>query len=247
MINYKAFNLAAIVLVAASQSLAEPADTNARVDSEEPWCEDDSPWAESKEKFAPDGAITQVGPYFFRVCQGGSSTSTPGSRHMRFFYNPRRVPGLQHDRAMIGLMINDRSSWDETMSQSLRNHHFRESWYLSEARYDLYQFLNDDGTWGKAMTFLYVPDTNENDDVPPHILACNDGFKNHPAQSARCFILVDYNEIFALLLFMGGGPEFPEMPVDEFPEFAQDVIRILDTANVTATLDEVLRELPLLP
>ncbi|MGA9435719.1 MAG: hypothetical protein WBV62_15915, partial [Roseobacter sp.] len=96
----------AMTLVMASQSLADSASPGLQIESEEPWCEDDSPWSESKEKFAPDGAITQVGPYFFRVCQGGSSTSTPGNRSMRFFFNPRRVPGLQHDRAMIGLKIN---------------------------------------------------------------------------------------------------------------------------------------------
>ena len=237
----------AMALVVPSQSLADSASSTSPIDLEQPWCQDDSPWSPSKEKFAPDGAITQVGPYFFRVCQGGSSTSTPGNRAMRFFFNPRRVPDLQHDRAMIGLMINDLSSWDEKLSASLRNHYFQESWYFSEARYDLYRFLNDDGSWASSMTFVFAPDPSSNVDVPAHMINCSGSFKDHPAESANCFILVDYNEIFALLLFIGGGPEFPEIPVDDFPELARDVLRILDAANVTDEMNEMALELPFLP
>ena len=77
------------------------------------WCVGELAYSTGKESYIPDGAITQVGPYSFRVCQGGSKGSTPDARAMRFFYNPERVKGLSSVKVMTGLRINSLGTWED--------------------------------------------------------------------------------------------------------------------------------------
>ncbi|MEM9912962.1 MAG: hypothetical protein AAF922_19550, partial [Pseudomonadota bacterium] len=94
----------------------EPCDPAPPYDPSAERCRPDRPYSNSKETYLPDGAITQIGPYLFRVCQGGSKGSTPERRAMRFFYNAARVEGLSSDHAMIGgLMISALRGWDRML------------------------------------------------------------------------------------------------------------------------------------
>ncbi|MEM1088676.1 MAG: hypothetical protein AAGH90_13205 [Pseudomonadota bacterium] len=131
--------LAAIAFAGAKAELYEPAPP---YDPSADWCLPDVPYSNSKDTYLPDGAITQTGPYFFRVCQGGSKGSTPERRVMRFFYNPARVERLSSDHAMIGgMMINALAGWDRNLRLLLDRHVLVGEHQIGPATYQVYRYV----------------------------------------------------------------------------------------------------------
>ncbi|MEO1607604.1 MAG: hypothetical protein AAFU34_20075, partial [Pseudomonadota bacterium] len=60
------------------------------------------------------------------------------------------------------------------------------------------------------------------------------------------FRTVGYDKIFANLLFLSIAPESPKIPLARFPDFALDVKRMLEAADVTKEHKSSRSELPLL-
>ena len=63
---------------------------------------------------------------------------------------------------------------------------------------------------------------------------------------SRCVLSVGYGNIFANLLFLSLRLESPGIPVERFPDFAIDVRRMMEAADVTEEFDALRVELPFL-
>ncbi|MEL6242024.1 MAG: hypothetical protein AAFR19_12030 [Pseudomonadota bacterium] len=205
------------------------------------------PYSSGKEIYSPDGAITQVGPYFFHVCQGGARGSTPDRRAMRFFYNPERVDGLSSVKVMTGLMINSLGTWDDLQQRFLDTHRLVGEQQIGSATYGVYRYVRfSDGGLGRRK-YLYIGDTADRESaMPTHMIDCTEPVIAPYMLEGRCFLLVGYGKIFADLLFLGLAPESPKIPLARFPDFALDVKRMLEAADVTKEHKSSRSELPLL-
>ncbi|WP_146193195.1 hypothetical protein [Maritimibacter sp. 55A14] len=64
-----------------------------------------------------------------------------------------------------------------------------------------------------------------------------EGYSVRDWRSFSCFIYVPYKGLVARLMFIGGGGNFRPMPFDTFPHDARDIIRVLETMDVTDDLD----------
>jgi hypothetical protein len=239
--------LVLIVVLTASGVFADPYASAPTYDDSADWCTEDLYYSTGKKSYLPDGALTQVGPYIFRVCQGGSRGSTPDRRAMRFFYNPARVEGLSSDKVMTGLMINSLGSWEGQLDRLLDSHKLVGQQVIGREIYGVYRYVfPETGELGRK-THLYEEDTTaENGGLPPHMFDCVEPVQPPYLLQGRCTLLVGYDKIFANLLFLSISPDGPRIPVERFPEFAMDVQRMLETADATNDLSRYRSELPFL-
>ncbi|GAW35549.1 hypothetical protein RA2_02612 [Roseovarius sp. A-2] len=211
------------------------------------WCEGVYGWSSGLDKFVPDGAIIPVGPYFFRVCQDDGYTPSPDDRRMRMFFNPRRVEGLRYDKS-VELIVTARGGWPVWLEASLRGTKLVGTREFGGVVYETYQHYRPywDPVWGRKL-YRYVPKLNpDRKNLPPHIITCSKELDRHPTESMNCFLHVGYDQISARLLFIGGGPELTPIPIEAFPIFAQDVLLVLKTADVTGEADELKLTIPML-
>lgn len=231
----------------AGQVTADPYAAAPPYDPSADWCVEGLPYSSGKEIYSPDGAITQVGPYFFHVCQGGARGSTPDRRAMRFFYNPERVDGLSSVKVMTGLMINSLGTWDDLQQRFLDTHRLVGEQQIGSATYGVYRYVRfSDGGLGRRK-YLYIGDTADRESaMPTHMIDCTEPVIAPYMLEGRCFLLVGYGKIFADLLFLGLAPESPKIPLARFPDFALDVKRMLEAADVTKEHKSSRSELPLL-
>ena len=153
---------------------------------------------------------------------------------MRFFYNPERVEGLSSVKVMTGLIVNALFSWDDKLESSLSGHRHVGAQRIGSATYSVYRYVRPDGELGGA-TFLYKEgNVTRAATLPPHLFECTEPVVPPYALQGRCSLKIGYGEIWASLLFLSVAPVAPTpIPVDRFPEFALDMKRVLETADVT--------------
>lgn len=229
-------NFLAMVVISLFAELAA-ADPYAAAPPHDPsadWCVEDLPYSSGKKIYSPDGAITQVGPYYFRVCQGGARGSTPDRRAMRFFYNPERVDGLSSVKVMTGLRINSLETWHDREQRFLDTHRVVGEQQIGPVTYGVYRYVRfSDGGLGRRK-YLYLGDTADHENaLPPHSIDCTEPLIAPYMPKGQCFLTVGYDKIFANLLFLSLAPDSPKIPLSRFPEFARDVRRVLEAADVT--------------
>ena len=113
-----AFAMTSILAAAATDASpyrpAPPYDPSAK------WCEGDTQVLEGQ-GYGPDGAITQVGPYYFRICRWGTGEQPPSRKVMHLTYNPALVKDLSTTKVMRGLFLNSKSTWEGRRDLFLRN------------------------------------------------------------------------------------------------------------------------------
>ncbi len=247
---YKYFLPLIVVIAFASKSTADhdPYESAPPADLSQAWCEGDFYQTHGERDYSQEGAIAQIGPYFFRICRGKLSPEPDGQRVIRFFYNPRRVKGLRFDKTMTGLMVIGTFTWQRKYAISLSGAELVETRAIGDVTYEIYQYFRprSDPIWGRKI-YLYAPERNpDQQNLPPHIIDCSKELDLHPTKSMSCSLQVGYDQIWASLLFIGGGPERTPIPVEAFPIFAQDVLRVLQAADVTDEVDALKSTLPIL-
>lgn len=247
MIAFKNCLVLIVVVLTAVGVSADPYASAPAYDDSADWCTEDLYYSPGKKSHLPDGALTRVGPYIFRVCQGGSLGSTPDRRAMRFFYNLARVKALSSEKVMSGLMINSLGSWKDQVDRLLDSHRLVGQKFIGGESYGVYRFVFlATGELGRE-TYLYEEgNTAKNGDLPPHMFECVEPVQPPYLLQGRCTLLVGYDKIFANLLFLSILADGPKIPVDRFPAFAMDVKRMLETADVTNDTVRFRSELPFL-
>ncbi|QFU09748.1 hypothetical protein PARPLA_00689 [Rhodobacteraceae bacterium THAF1] len=178
----------AVALWASDARAQDPYADAPPFDPSAAWCTDDLYMSPGAQRYVPDGAIAQVGPYYLRVCLNGPSRSAPGERAMRFFYNPERVEGLSSVKVMTGLMVNAFSPWVEKLQSTLSRHQYVGAQQIGGATYSIYRYVRPDGDLGGA-TFVYkTDDVTREDALPPHLFECTQPVVPPYALQGRCFL-----------------------------------------------------------
>ncbi|MFN3662073.1 MAG: hypothetical protein ACK4TM_04910 [Yoonia sp.] len=165
---------------------------------------------------------------------------------MRFFYNPKRVEGLSSVKVMSGLIVNSLVSWEGRVARISNSYRLTGEERIGSANYGVYRFLGPDGMIGRPM-YVYLPDPDGGSTtLPSHMFECTE-MVSYPYQlRGICKIHVGYNDIYTNLLFISPLPDSTPVPVNHFPELAQDVWRTLEAADVTDDYDDLPPDLPFL-
>ncbi|MEM1073423.1 MAG: hypothetical protein AAGI36_03170 [Pseudomonadota bacterium] len=237
--------LAALILISfAVPSAAQLYDQtpNAVYDPSADWCTDDLNFAPGDERFVPDGVIVQIGTHYFRICRSPLKSSTWQRRGMRFFYNPKRVPQLIFEGSMIGVKVTSlvsgaNKTWAGRVNRSLDNHVKTRERVFGGITYQGYLYV-DQLTQQTLGEEVYYFEGNRNADVPEHIFGCDEDPRTKRTELGSCYILVGYGTIQAFRQLFGGGSFARDLPIDSIPDLAQDIMRILKTADITDRLDE---------
>ncbi|WP_322890830.1 MULTISPECIES: hypothetical protein [unclassified Yoonia] len=236
----------AMLVLFAQQAVADPYAAAPAHDPAADWCTEELPYTPGLETYQPDGAVTQVGPYLFRVCQRAPLSSTPERRVMRFFYNPERVEGLSSVKVMSGLIVNSLVSWERRVARISDSYRLTGEERIGSANYGVYRLIGPDGMIGRPM-YVYLPDPDKGSiTLPSHMFDCTEMVIYPHQLRGICKIHVGYNEIYTNLLFMSPLPKDFPIPVDRFPEFAQDVWRTLEAADVTNDYNTLPADVPFL-
>ncbi len=198
----------------------------AEYDPTAPYCRPDA--------HAPDGVIVHMGPYYFRLCWAPERPH--GQRLARVTIDPRRVPGLIFANSVFGMTLDDRFPHREhEFELDKRWKNVEGTIVFGGTTYEVFNSgaVTKDGLPG-AMSYVLADDTaSASTLLPPHSISCAGKIGVEYPVAITCIMHVWYDGIWAKLMFIGGGGRFGPIPADDFPEFARDVVRVLDTANVT--------------
>jgi hypothetical protein len=166
---------------------------------------------------------------------------------MRFFYNPERVKGVSSVKVMSGLRINSLGTWEDRQKRFLDTHRLMAEQQIGSAIYGVYRYVRfSDGGLGRPK-YLYIGDTAGREAaMPPHTIECTEQVIAPYMLGGQCYLKVGYDEIFAHLLFLSFQSESPKIPLARFPDFALDMKRVLEAADVTNSYKSMLSDLPLL-
>ncbi len=225
--------LAATATDASPYSPAPPYDPSAK------WCEGDTPVLEGQ-SYGPDGAITQVGPYYFRICRWGTEEDSPFRKVMHLTYNPALVKGLSTTKVMRGLVLNSKSTWEGRRDLFLRN--FAETGVENISGIE-YRVFHHVWVWQANPYYLFEEGPKiEGYEVPSHLFSCNEPITQSTSNSVTCTITLPYRQIAADLTIMAKSSA--EIPVNGIPELAIEAKRMMETADITDEYETLIKELP---
>ncbi|WP_448325808.1 hypothetical protein [Sulfitobacter sp. M13] len=230
---------AMVSVLAAAESDASPYRPAPPYDPGAKWCEGDIP-VTREQSYGPDGAITQVGPYYFRICRWGTAEESPFRKVMHLTYNPALVKGLSTTKVTRGLFLDSHENWESRRGQDLKNYAETVVETISGLKYKVlvHEWI------GQANPF-YLFDIGPKIDgyeVPPHFFKCNKPIVQSTPSSASCTIYLPYRQITARLTIMAKSTA--EIPVDGIPLIAIEAERMIETADITDEYETLIKALP---
>ncbi|WP_372576022.1 hypothetical protein [Ruegeria hyattellae] len=214
-------------------------------DPSQAWCEGDLFFSPGAGRFPPEGGLVEIGGIVVRVCQAPPPTRGPDERVMRLLVNPRRVPGLAYNKTASGIIISSLGSYDLHLKNIVEQKKKVGGTKFGETGYDIYKYFDESTSrFIEASDFVYMDRPDNTDGIPPHIISCNKKFTRHPDVLAFCRVFIDYKDIRVQLLFAGGGPVASPLPLQLFPEFAKDLVRVMEAVDVTDDVEHLRKSLP---
>ena len=230
---------AMVSVLAAAESDASPYRPAPPYDPGAKWCEGDIP-VTREQSYGPDGAITQVGPYYFRICRWGTAEESPFRKVMHLTYNPALVKDLSTTKVMGALFLVSHVSWKDRREFFLKNHVEAGIENISGMQYKvlIHEWI------GQANPF-YLFDCGPKIDgyeVPPHFFKCNEPIVQLTPSNANCTIYLPYRQITAHLTVTAKSTA--EIPVDGIPLIAIEAERMIETADITDEYETLSKELP---
>lgn len=196
-----------------------------------------TPFCLPGEPLAPNGIVLRMGNEYYRTC---GSWSEKGLLWRQFLLkmNPSLVPNLFSAYSPTNLTVVENVEGidrREAHKRSLANNGTR---VFGDVSYQSYE-SKPMGTSGKPHRGTYVYIAQEGTDgIPTHWVTCAGWARIEEGRSLICHVFLTKGDVTASLLFIGSkkrGFAF----VDHFSEFAQDIERVLDVANVTSDLSEM--------
>ncbi|MCL6284949.1 hypothetical protein M3P21_15560 [Ruegeria sp. 2012CJ41-6] len=214
-------------------------------DPSQAWCEGDLGLSPSAEPFLPDGGLIKIGDIIIRVCQPPTSDRGPDERVMRLFVNPRRVEDLRYDKSVSGVRLVYVARSDHKLDTIIQRKQKVGDARFGGSAYDIYKYYSPEtSAFVDAPAFVYTHQVDGSDAPPPHVITCSKSFPRHPEALSFCRLFIDYKGIRVRLLFAGGGPVAPPLPLELFPEFAKDLVRVMEAVDVTADAEDLRKNLP---
>lgn len=186
------------------------------------------------EPLAPDGIVLRMGEGYYRTC--GYWTDSDSRRQFILKMNPALVPDLFSDYSASNLRVvflRNRASAPDNYTRLMHRTGDR---YFGGVRYENYE-PDITAPNGKihAGTYIYRGE-GAGDDIPPHWVTCAGWAYLDEGRWLNCRVWVSKGNVTANLLFIGSkerGTGF----LDHFADFARDIVRVLEVANVTDELD----------
>ena len=230
---------AMVSVLAAAEADASPYRPAPPYDPGAKWCEGDIP-VTREQSYGPDGAITQVGPYYFRICRWGTAEESPFRKVMHLTYNPALVKDLSTTKVMGALFLVSHVSWKDRREFFLKNHVETGIENISGMQYKvlIHEWI------GQANPF-YLFDSGPKIDgyeVPPHFFKCNKPIVQSTPNSASCTIYLPYRQITAHLTVTAKSTA--KIPVDGIPLIAIEAERMIETADITDEYETLIKALP---
>ena len=184
------------------------------------------------EPFAPDGVILRVGESYFRTC----GTWTDGNwRQFLLDINPGLIPDLHSSYSPSNLRVVENSDGRHRMEASIGGRTDTGTRTFGGVTYRSFE-SEARGPNGRrnAGTYIFVPDPADVAGIPEHWVTC-DGWGRIRSDTLTCSVWVDRGDVVGSLLFIGSDDRGFAF-IDHLPWFAQDIVRVLDIADVTDDL-----------
>tara|TARA_R110002020_G_scaffold169095_3_gene358116 strand:- start:23 stop:754 length:732 start_codon:yes stop_codon:yes gene_type:complete len=226
-------------ILAAAEADASPYRPAPPYDSTAKWCEGDIPVTDTQ-SYGPDGAITQVGPYYFRICRWGNGDKLPSRKVMHLTYNPALVKDLSTTKVMGALFLVSHVSWEDRRKFFLKNHVEIGFENISGMKYKV---LIHEWIWQSNPFYLFDSGPKiDGFEVPPHFFKCNKPVGETTPSNANCTIYLPYRQITAHLTVTAKSTA--EIPVSGIPLIAIEADRMIATADITDQYETLINELP---
>lgn len=213
-------------------SVASMAAANAETNdvAGEQYCQYDQP-------FAPDGVILKMAERFIRVCRPWSGDA--GGRQVILRLNPDAVPGLENRYAASSLRVDERFTVERWREAWIRNLEPAGTRQFGPLAYEAYERRGSESNDLPTMA-LYIyeaPEPLGGTIWPSHWVRCNGEAHVPTGGTETCKVVTHHTDhLSASLLFITSNRRSP-MPRDHFPFFAQEIVKVLDAADVTDQLE----------
>jgi len=201
----------------------------------EPYCLD-------TEEFAPDGLILKMTDRYFRICSIWSDSEF-GRQHI-LKINPKVVRNLENDYAASNLRLSGRFSLDAPGTHAARIIHGRISTRTRQFGEATYQWFESEirgpTDIAGSSDYFYSSELNGGrTDIPDHYVTCaGEGWLESKNSLLQCRVWVWDDGIMASLLFIGGRGRSMEF-ANYFANFAEEIVKVLDAADVTDEIEEL--------
>ena len=189
------------------------------------------------EPFAPDGVILRMAERYIRVCRPW--TGDAGGRQAILRLNPAAIPDLENRYAASNLRVDERFTADRRREAWTRNHKYTGTRRFGLLVYEAYERReNDTDDLPTMALYIYnAPDRPGWNVWPSHWVVCVGEAHVPGGGTESCKVVVHHTDhLSASLLFITSNRRSP-MPRDHFPFFAQEIVKVLDVADVTDRLE----------
>ncbi|MCK0103093.1 hypothetical protein [Pseudohalocynthiibacter sp. F2068] len=190
------------------------------------------------EPYAPHGLILKLSGQYYRICRPW--TDNGDWRQLILSINPALVPDLMSQHSPSNLRLREDTRDGDWYAFRARLDPHVGTRTFGDAVYQAYEseIRGSNGRPGGAV-YIYFPGDNPNfPNVPKHLVTCGGESRIDEGWSFSCNVALRKDGVVASLLFIGSNERgFAYM--DHFHEFAQDIVRVLEVANVTDEIDQL--------
>ncbi len=197
------------------------------------------PYCLFREEFAPDGLLLKMADRYIRVCSIWSDSEFGRLHILRI--NPAQVEALENNYAASNLQLDDRFPILGRVAAVLRGNKSSGTRTFGETTYQAYEseIHGPNGFPGGAV-YLYDPLLNDQGmSIPMHYESCaGEAWLESKNSLLQCHVYVWNDGIMASLNFIGGRGRSMEF-TNRFANFAVEIVKVLETADVTDEIEEL--------
>jgi hypothetical protein len=197
------------------------------------------PYCLFREEFAPDGLLLKMANRYFRVCSVWSDSEIGRQHILRI--NPARVKGLENDYAASNLRLDARLGIETHIAAFLRYKLSNGTHTFGDTTYQAFEseIRGPNGFPGSA-SYIYDPLLkDQGKHFPMHYVTCaGEAWLESKNSLLQCNVWVWKDGVMASLNFIGGRGRSMEF-TKHFANFAVEIVKVLETADVTDEFEEL--------
>lgn len=232
-LNQRVFYVIVVLVLGAAGGLADPYPEAPPYDPNVEWCPEGPPVYAKQHGYPSEGRLVQVGSRFLRLCRRGD----PGVMEIEDVtlvkFNPARVRGLSNGKSMIGLGITNHGDFQFLVDRILDSYVEVSDLEIGGQAYTEYSFFSDPKDQERASRYFFPRSINQAAAGSPSFLVRCSPTEGANFEYGDCRLTIPYGTSRVSLLFLRLLVSHPEIPVEKFPEFAEDMRKIMEAADVT--------------